>query len=99
MDCCRKKKIMHFLSATHFETKTQINGQLSWCTLCTSLKQNKNQHCFNDFFFYLTGFSVVDSDVPGKAGLVGESLETLFTLERRQVKMDIDMSHKLMTLV
>lgn len=49
--------------------------------------------------FYLTGFSVVDSDVPGKAGLVGESLETLFTLERRQVKMDIDMSHKLMTLV
>ena len=37
--------------------------------------------------------------MPGKAGLVGESLETLFTLERRQVKMDIDMSHKLMTLV
>lgn len=50
-------------------------------------------------FFYLTGFSVVDSDVPGKAGLVGESLETLFTLERCQVKMDIDMSHELMTLV
>ena len=97
MDCCRKKKIMHFLSATHFETKTKINGQLSWCTLRTSLKQNKNQHCFKKN--YLKGLSVVDSDVPGKAGLVGESLETLFTLERRQVKMDIDMSHELMTLV